>query len=90
MQQNEMGGEGRFFLAINLYENNSVFRLKVTVKKLLQSSEASIIFDAVFICNGHNFLPNIPTFIGLTQFEGNKIHSHDYRRPGVFKGIVEQ
>lgn len=46
------------------------------------------IFDAIFVCNGHNFAPYTPHFDGIEQFEGKHMHSHDYRRASVFKGII--
>lgn len=45
------------------------------------------IFDAVFVCNGHYFAPNIPKIEGANQFRGNKIHSHDYRSPEPYCGM---
>lgn len=41
-------------------------------------------YDAVFVCNGHNFQPNIPNFDGIELFDGRTIHSHDYRRADTF------
>ncbi|XP_063708631.1 senecionine N-oxygenase-like [Culicoides brevitarsis] len=43
-------------------------------------------FDAVFVCNGHFFDPNLPKINGIESFEGKIIHSHDYRDPEMFKG----
>ncbi|CAI5440138.1 unnamed protein product [Caenorhabditis angaria] len=39
-------------------------------------------FDIVFVCNGHYFRPNNP--YENSEFEGNLIHSHDYRHAEEF------
>lgn len=44
------------------------------------------IFDAIFVCNGHNSVPSIATFEGANEFQGHTMHSHDYRRADTFKG----
>lgn len=43
-------------------------------------------FDAIFVCNGHNSVPFTPDFQGINEFQGRVIHSHDYRRAESFKG----
>uniref|UniRef100_A0A2K5F4I9 Flavin-containing monooxygenase n=1 Tax=Aotus nancymaae TaxID=37293 RepID=A0A2K5F4I9_AOTNA len=50
--------------------------------------QESTIFDAVMICSGHHLYPNLPTdsFPGLNQFQGNYLHSRDYKDPEAFKG----
>lgn len=62
--------------------------MKVKVRKLLENSDESNIFDAVFVCNGHNFMPHIPPFDGFEQFEGRKMHSHIYRKANQFQGLL--
>ncbi|MGW4478618.1 flavin-containing monooxygenase [Rhodococcus triatomae] len=36
-------------------------------------------YDALIVCNGHHWDPNIPDFPG--QFDGTLIHSHEYNDP---------
>uniref|UniRef100_A0A146M6H0 Flavin-containing monooxygenase n=1 Tax=Lygus hesperus TaxID=30085 RepID=A0A146M6H0_LYGHE len=43
-------------------------------------------YDAVFVCNGHYFLPNTPKLEGADSFKGRSIHSHAYRVPENFAG----
>ena len=38
-------------------------------------------FDAVVVCNGHYAKPRIPHMVGLENFRGPLLHSHNYRRP---------
>lgn len=44
----------------------------------------TVLFDYVFVCNGHYSKPFIPEFPGREIFNGNQMHSHDYRRPETF------
>lgn len=42
-------------------------------------------FDAVIVCIGNYYVPNMPTFQGVESFKGSVIHSHDYRTPEPYK-----
>lgn len=42
-------------------------------------------FDVVMVCNGHYNTPFVPQIKGLKGFQGNIMHSHDYRVPDIFK-----
>jgi cation diffusion facilitator CzcD-associated flavoprotein CzcO len=44
-------------------------------------------FDAVAVCNGHFSVPRIPEIAGAESFPGDRLHSHDYRRPEPFAGM---
>ncbi|XP_063969327.1 flavin-containing monooxygenase 5-like [Lytechinus pictus] len=44
------------------------------------------IFDAVFICTGHHCTPNIPKFVGMNDFKGEVLHTHDYLIPDKYRG----
>uniref|UniRef100_A0A1B0CED8 Flavin-containing monooxygenase n=1 Tax=Lutzomyia longipalpis TaxID=7200 RepID=A0A1B0CED8_LUTLO len=57
----------------------------IVVKDLNYNRTATIIFDAVFICNGHNFCPLIPQYSGQEVFRGVQFHSHDYRHGDIFR-----
>lgn len=39
------------------------------------------VFDAVLVCNGHHETPCVPDFPGLGEFQGDVVHTKDYRRP---------
>ncbi|XP_013199540.1 senecionine N-oxygenase [Amyelois transitella] len=41
-------------------------------------------YDYIFVCNGHYNTPFIPSIPGLKEFEGDVMHSHDYRVPEIF------
>ena len=42
------------------------------------------VFDALAVCNGHHWLPRMPTYPG--QFNGEFIHSHEVKRFSRFAG----
>ena len=42
------------------------------------------VFDAVLICNGHHGKPHRPDFPGLENFEGDVIHTKDYKRSNAY------
>ncbi|XP_038211847.1 senecionine N-oxygenase isoform X1 [Zerene cesonia] len=58
----------------------------VTYKDLTTSVSVTKEYDYVFICNGHYNTPFIPNIPGLKEFEGDVMHSHDYRVPEIFTG----
>ncbi|XP_046959453.1 senecionine N-oxygenase isoform X1 [Vanessa cardui] len=58
----------------------------VTYKDLITGVTTTKEYDYVFVCNGHYNTPFIPNIPGLKQFEGDVMHSHDYRVPDIFKG----
>uniref|UniRef100_F7AZ53 Flavin-containing monooxygenase n=1 Tax=Monodelphis domestica TaxID=13616 RepID=F7AZ53_MONDO len=51
-------------------------------------NQESSVFDAVLICSGHHVYPKLPvdSFPGLAKFQGNYMHSRDYKSPEAFKG----
>ncbi len=55
-------------------------------KNLPTASVETYNFDAIFVCNGHNSVPLVPTFEGADEFKGKQIHSHFFRRADEFKG----
>ncbi|XP_047529489.1 senecionine N-oxygenase isoform X1 [Vanessa atalanta] len=58
----------------------------VTYKDLITGVTTTKEYDYVFVCNGHYNTPFIPNIPGLKEFEGDVMHSHDYRVPDIFKG----
>ena len=46
--------------------------------------ETEALFDALAVCNGHHWLPRIPTYPG--NFNGEFIHSHEVKRFSKFAG----
>lgn len=60
---------------------------EILVKDLPNNQYMTQIFDGVFVCNGHYFAPRIPEIEGANEFKGRILHSHDFRKADVFKGI---
>uniref|UniRef100_A0A8D8XFU7 Flavin-containing monooxygenase n=1 Tax=Cacopsylla melanoneura TaxID=428564 RepID=A0A8D8XFU7_9HEMI len=58
---------------------------KVRVKDLKIDASFEEEYDVVIVCNGHNSVPNMPTYEGMGLFKGVQIHSHDYRVPEPFR-----
>ncbi|XP_075973947.1 flavin-containing monooxygenase 1 isoform X2 [Anticarsia gemmatalis] len=58
----------------------------VTFKNLKNGVSETREYDYVFVCNGHYNTPFIPSIPGLKEFEGDVMHSHDYRVPEIFTG----
>lgn len=58
----------------------------ITVKNLEDGVTRKEYFDAVMVCNGHYFEPSLPIINGQEKFQGQQLHSHDYRVPEIFEG----
>lgn len=58
----------------------------IKVKNLADGVEKNEYFDAVMICNGHYFEPSVSIIDGQDKFQGQQLHSHDYRVPEKFEG----
>ncbi|XP_063362370.1 senecionine N-oxygenase-like [Cydia amplana] len=56
----------------------------VSYKNLVTGVSETKEYDYVFVCNGHYNTPFIPSIPGLKEFEGDVMHSHDYRVPDIF------
>lgn len=55
------------------------------IVKNMQSGEQEVhSFDCLLICNGHYSTPIIPKLDGSDLYQGNVIHSHDYRSTELF------
>lgn len=44
------------------------------------------VYDAVFACSGHLSKPLVPDIEGRDLFQGEMLHSQEYRRPSRFEG----
>lgn len=60
----------------------------VSVKCLSSGLVRTGTYDAVLVCIGHFSVPSYPNIKNIEQFQGLQIHSHDYRTPRHFKGMV--
>ncbi|XP_061391053.1 senecionine N-oxygenase-like [Musca vetustissima] len=60
-------------------------RWEVVVKNLKTGSVDFEMFDYVMICNGHYHTPLYPTIKGLETYQGQQIHSHDYKNAERFR-----
>ncbi|XP_076668717.1 senecionine N-oxygenase-like [Andrena cerasifolii] len=63
---------------------NGERKWSIKVKDLPKNTVVSESFDAVMVCNGHYFQPSMPTLKGQNIFQGQQLHSHDYRVPELF------
>jgi len=63
----------------NIVDNRNLGRWEVTTKSLKTEEIKTEIFDGVFVCTGHDGTKYIPDFDGLADYEGQIVHSHDYR-----------
>ncbi|KAL6073270.1 Cyclopentanone 1,2-monooxygenase (CPMO) [Balamuthia mandrillaris] len=43
-------------------------------------------FDAVMVCSGMFWDPNVPSFVGQDKFKGVMLHSHYYRKEEAYRG----
>ena len=66
--------------------NDWMTRWEVTSECLTTSAVTVETFDGIMVCNGHYSVPVIPDIPGLDAFNGQVIHSHNYRRPEDFAG----
>jgi len=58
---------------------------EVTTKQLETGQTSTTSYQAVMVCNGHYSVPVVPNIHGLDRYEGNLIHSHNYRKPEQFE-----
>lgn len=60
---------------------------QIIVKDLLNNKVNTLIYDAVFVCNGNLNTPAIPKpYPGEKLFRGKQIHSHNFRRKEAYEG----
>ncbi|XP_031355102.1 LOW QUALITY PROTEIN: dimethylaniline monooxygenase [N-oxide-forming] 3-like [Photinus pyralis] len=57
----------------------------VTTKNLTTKVVETVVYDYVFICNGHLWYPDMPQFPGRYTFKGTQIHSFKYYEPSGYK-----
>ncbi|XP_055325882.1 uncharacterized protein LOC129579742, partial [Sitodiplosis mosellana] len=57
---------------------------EVIVKDLPNDKFQTLIYDVVFVANGHFASPRYPSIPGLDEFKGQTLHSHDYRSVEAF------
>ncbi|XP_050419656.1 senecionine N-oxygenase-like isoform X2 [Adelges cooleyi] len=60
---------------------------QVTAEDLITKKSNTENYDAVMVCNGHNAVPSMPKIIGMNEFSGISLHSHDYRVPENFANM---
>jgi hypothetical protein len=57
-----------------------------TTWRVTVAASAAEEFDAVAVCSGHFSEPRVPRLQGITDFQGELRHSHNYRRAADFRG----
>ncbi|GFN88298.1 dimethylaniline monooxygenase [n-oxide-forming] [Plakobranchus ocellatus] len=60
-------------------------RWEVTYRNNGTSEEKTVIFDGVLMCSGHHGEKYIPDIPSLRDFQGQVLHTHDYRVPSGFE-----
>ncbi|XP_031639054.1 senecionine N-oxygenase-like [Contarinia nasturtii] len=58
----------------------------ITVRDLPKNQTETNIFDAVFVCSSSYSSPYYAYIRGEKEFNGKIMHSHDYRKPQLYKG----
>ena len=84
----------RFDLKRYIKFNHLVIRVRpvgngkweVIVKDQPNNKFETIIYDVVFVCNGHNSFPHWSEIEGASRFDGEMSHSHDFRTVDKFRG----
>ena len=70
---------------VRFHEENRTFSIRT--KNLEDETETSEIFDYVVVANGHFTKPKIPILSGEENFNGQIIHSHDFKTAEIYTGI---
>lgn len=60
---------------------------EVIVRNLLKDTFVTMIYDAIFVCNGRYFEPFIPNIVGANEFKGELFHSRNFQSAEKFQGI---
>lgn len=59
----------------------------VTVQDLETNTTTTSLCDSIIVCNGHYSVPMMPPIKDIDKFQGQQMHSHDYREPELFRGL---
>lgn len=62
-------------------------RWEVIVKDMASKKYETVIYDAVFVCNGSFSKPYIPVISGAEDFRGKTLHSRHFRSADEFRGM---
>lgn len=84
----------RFGITEHLKLNHLVIRVtpienqkwEVIVKDLPNNKFDTLIYDVVFVSNGHFATPRYPNIPGIEEYKGKFVHSHDFRTAEDFRG----
>ncbi|KAJ8300964.1 LOW QUALITY PROTEIN: hypothetical protein KUTeg_022483 [Tegillarca granosa] len=55
-------------------------------KDKITGIKESLVFDAVMVCTGHHANKYIPDFEGISEFQGDIIHTHEYKHSKGYEG----
>ncbi|XP_037049486.1 senecionine N-oxygenase-like isoform X1 [Bradysia coprophila] len=59
---------------------------EIIVKDLVNGTFETKIYDAIMVCNGHYFKPRVPQLDGVDSFQGEILHSHNFRTAKAYCG----
>ncbi|GFR83877.1 dimethylaniline monooxygenase [N-oxide-forming] [Elysia marginata] len=65
--------------------HNSTGRWNVRHRDVSTGLECTEVFDAVMACNGYQSRPYMPELEGIKDFQGQVLHTNDYRTPAGFE-----
>ena len=66
--------------------NASTGRYNITVNVIATSVAVQVQADAVCICSGLHNIPNLPTISSFEKFQGQSLHSSQYKERAMFEG----
>lgn len=75
-------------------DSESLFDIQWSVSSVASKDPCGInsveeeVFDAIVVCNGHYFQPQIAAIPGIEKWPGKQLHSHNYRVPYPFSNQV--
>jgi len=58
----------------------------LTVRDVVSAAETTYRYAGIAVANGHNWNPKLPSYPGLEDFEGEVLHSADYKGADVLRG----
>ena len=73
-------------LKVEDFETTGRWVLKI--KDVESAKERTEVFDAVLVCTGHHADKKMPNFAGHEEFQGQQMHTHDYRSHKGFEDKV--
>ena len=68
------------------FETSGQWQVTTRTGESVEARETTEIYDGVFVCSGMYKKPLIPEYPGLDEFEGEIVHTNEYRKAEPFAG----